>query len=303
MRRLLACKARLIAGLFVGLAAATPGARAATLPLSTADQACEQLGGRLQSIQVGDCKRLRLVAGTGASRDGRPMLYRDFPPSSKPQRPSRVLLIGGIHGDELSSVSIVFQWMRKLDQERLQPFHWRVIPSANPDGLFANPASRVNRGGVDLNRNFPSADWNRRALAYWKSKTGADPRRYPGKAALSEPETRWLAEQIRQFKPDAIVSVHAPYGVLDYDGPLDPPQRFGYLRLHPLGTYPGSLGNYAGIDLGLPVITLELPHAGIMPTPAQSQRIWSDMINWLEQNLPRDEPALYQRLGEQPWGR
>lgn len=28
-----------------------------------------------------------------------------------------------------------------------------------------------------------------------------------------------------------------------------------------MGTYPGSLGNYAGIYLGVPVITLELPHA------------------------------------------
>jgi protein MpaA len=56
-----------------------------------------------------------------------------------------------------------------------------------------------------------------------------------------------------------------------------------------LGTYPGSLGNYAGVDLGLPTITLELPHAGTMPTPAQSQRIWSDMISWLEQNLPPAE--------------
>lgn len=289
MQRLqLPLKARLIAGLFVGLAGAD--AQAAATPLAGADQACEQLARKLQSIQLADCKRLHLHVGAGASRDGRPLLYRDFPPSQPPQRPSRVLLIGGIHGDELSAVSIVFQWMRKLEQERLQPFHWRVIPSANPDGLFASPSSRVNRGGVDLNRNFPSGDWNRRALAYWKSKTGSDPRRYPGKSALSEPETRWLVEQIREFKPDAIVSVHAPYGVLDYDGPSEPPQRFGYLRLHPLGTYPGSMGNYAGIDLGLPVITLELPHAGSMPTPAQSQRIWSDMISWLQQNLPAAAP-------------
>jgi protein MpaA len=292
-------KARLIAGLFVGLLSGT--AQAGATPLSSADQACDQLAAKLQSIQAGDCKRLHLIVGDGASRDGRPLLYRDFPPSRRPHRPSRVLLIGGIHGDELSAVSIVFQWMRKLEQERLQPFYWRVIPSANPDGLFADPASRVNRGGVDLNRNFPSADWSRRALAYWKSKTNSDPRRYPGKAALSEPEARWLTEQIREFRPDAIVSVHAPYGVLDYDGPPDPPQRFGYLRLHPLGTYPGSMGNYAGIDLGLPVITLELPHAGAMPTPAQSQRIWSDMIGWLQQNLPIDEPPLYRQPDDGLW--
>lgn len=280
--------ARLTAGLFVGVAGLTA---AAPLPLSSVDQACLQLSQRLQSVQLDDCRRLRLQAGDSATRMGRPLLYRDFLPSSSAPRPGRVLLIGGIHGDELTSISIVFQWMRKLDQERPQPFHWRVIPNANPDGLFASPASRVNRAGVDLNRNFPSVDWQRTALAYWKTKTQSDPRRYPGKAPLSEPETRWLVEQIRQFQPDAIVSVHAPYGVLDYDGPPDPPKYFGYLRLSPLGTYPGSLGNYAGTDLGLPVITLELPHAGLMPTPVQSQQVWSDMIGWLQRNLPARDPA------------
>jgi len=280
--------ARLIAGLFVGVVGL---AAAAPLPLSSVDQACQQLSQRLQSVQLDDCRRLRLQAGDSATRMGRPLLYRDFLPSPTAPRPGRVLLIGGIHGDELTSVSIVFQWMRKLDQERPQPFHWRVIPNANPDGLFASPASRVNRAGVDLNRNFPSVDWQRTALAYWKTKTQSDPRRYPGKAPLSEPETRWLVEQIRQFQPDAIVSVHAPYGVLDYDGPPDPPKYFGYLRLSPLGTYPGSLGNYAGTDLGLPVITLELPHAGLMPTPVQSQQVWSDMIGWLQRNLPARDPG------------
>jgi len=280
--------ARLIAGLFVGVVGL---AAAAPLPLSSVDQACQQLSQRLQSVQLDDCRRLRLQAGDSATRMGRPLLYRDFLPSPTAPRPGRVLLIGGIHGDELTSVSIVFQWMRKLDQERPQPFHWRVIPNANPDGLFASPASRVNRAGVDLNRNFPSVDWQRTALAYWKTKTQSDPRRYPGKTPLSEPETRWLVEQIRQFQPDAIVSVHAPYGVLDYDGPPDPPKYFGYLRLSPLGTYPGSLGNYAGTDLGLPVITLELPHAGLMPTPMQSQQVWSDMIGWLQRNLPARDPG------------
>ena len=82
-----------------------------------------------------------------------------------------------------------------------------------------------------------------------------------------------------------------------------PPERFGYLRLNQLGTYPGSLGNYAGIYLQLPVITLELPHAGLMPTAAQSQRIWSDMLSWLEKNVPRQQPALYERLQDQPWMR
>ena len=103
---------------------------------------------------------------------------------------------------------------------------------------------------------------------------------------------------IEEFKPDAIVSIHAPYGVLDYDGPDVPPERFGYLRLNQLGTYPGSLGNYAGIYLQLPVITLELPHAGLMPTAAQSQRIWSDMLSWLEKTSPGCAPCRCRRRAE-----
>jgi protein MpaA len=281
--RLRGPKARLLAGLFVvglGEAAAAPPA----LPLATVDRACALLGARLRSVDTAFCRSLDLEA-EAASRQGQPLLYRDFPPRPERRDAPRVLLIGGIHGDELTSVSLSFQWMGRLQEERLQPFHWRVIPCANPDGLLARPARRMNHRGVDLNRNFPSADWSARALRYWQQRTGADPRRYPGPGALSEPESRWLDEQIRGFRPDAIVSIHAPYGLLDFDGPRQPPQRFGLLRLHQLGTYPGSLGNYAGIDLALPVITLELPHAGLMPTPAQSQRIWTDMLSWLAANL------------------
>ena len=74
--------------------------------------------------------------------------------------------------------------------------------------------------------------------------------------------------------------------MLDYDGPDNPhpPQRFGYLRLQRLGVYPGSLGNY-GYSFGIPVITLELPSAGNMPNPAETQKIWADMLSWLEKNL------------------
>lgn len=269
--------------------------------MTSVDGLCTLIGNRLQSVRPETCRNLQLTAGDEASRHGLPFVYRDFPPRSHRRTPFRVLLIGGIHGDELTAVSMVFQWMQKLETERLQPFHWRVIPAANPDGLLAGKAQRTNGGGVDLNRNFGTPDWDRDARAYWQRVTHSDPRRYPGPSALSEPETRWLTAQIRQFRPDAVVSVHAPFGVLDYDGPLDPPQRFGYLRLQPLGIYPGSLGNYAGITLGLSTITLELPNAGIMPSFDQSQRIYADMLTWLEGNLPKSEPPLFRRLEDDPW--
>jgi murein peptide amidase A len=290
--------ARLFAGLFIFGAANTAQAQ---VPLASIERACERIAERLREVELRDCLDARLKAGDGSSHAGMPMLYRDFLPGQSRRTPFRVMLIGGIHGDELSAVSITFQWMKKLEAERLQPFHWRVIPSANPDGLLLPIASRTNGRGVDLNRNFATPDWDEKALDRWRKRTRYDPRRFPGSHAASEQETQWLTRQIRDFRPDAIISIHAPWGVLDYDGPLHPPQRFGYLRLQPLGIYPGSLGNYAGLVLRLPTITLELPHSTDLPTNAQSQRIWADMLDWLERNLPDAEPPLFQRLGDSHW--
>lgn len=289
--------ARLSAGLFVALCA---DAAAQAIPLTSLEQTCELIGERLGSVGVRQCLDSGLQIGGGASVSGLPLLYRDYAATSQREPPKRVLMIGGIHGDELSSISVVFKWMDRLEHSRFQPLHWRVAPCTNPDGLLLQPSTRVNARGVDLNRNFPSADWERAALTYWTRRTGSDPRRYPGPSALSEPETRWLVDQIEAFQPDAIVSVHAPYGVLDFDGPQEPPERFGYLHLHQLGTYPGSLGNYAGVNRGLPVITLELPHAGIMPTAQQWQRIWADMLTWLDERLT-DPAPIYLRLDADPW--
>ncbi len=288
--------ARLLAGLFV-----CTSCLATAAPAVTMERACEALGGKLRSVSVAYCQKSGLKASHFTSVRGQPILYRDYAArTSQTDKPYRVLLLGGIHGDELTAVSIVFDWMQRLDTEKFQQFEWRVLPCLNPDGLLANPATRVNANGVDLNRNFPTLDWKSDALNYWTVKTRKDPRRYPGTKALSEPESRGLLEMIKEFQPDVIVSVHAPYGVLDFDGPQKPPQQFGYLYLQLLGTYPGSLGNYAGMNLSVPVITLELPSAGQMPPPTQAQRIWEDMLVWLEKNLPKRKPTQYSQLDNQP---
>ncbi len=52
-----------------------------------------------------------------------------------------------------------------------------------------------------------------------------------------------------------------------------------------VGTYPGSLGNYAGIQKQIPVVTIELPYAGIMPTVSEVSHIWRDLISWLSKNI------------------
>lgn len=70
-----------------------------------------------------------------------------------------MLLFGGIHGDEYSSVTIVFKWLSILDRYHSGLFHWRVVPLLNPDGLLRGRSQRMNHRGVDLNRNFPTPDW------------------------------------------------------------------------------------------------------------------------------------------------
>lgn len=291
--------ARRLAGFFVSAALLAGPATAA--PLASVETACRSIAAKVQGVSAGECAASGLQAATVASVQGQPILFRDYLAGSRRSTPKRVLLIGGIHGDELSSVQVSFEWMRRLAAEKFQPFHWRVAPCLNPDGLLKPSSSRTNARGVDLNRNFPTPRWAELAPRYWEKRTRRDRRRWPGPAAGSEPETQWLVQQIKSFKPDAIVSVHAPYGILDFDGPRAPPRKLGFLNLNELGTYPGSLGNYAGVQLGLPVITLELPHSQETPTASQNARIWSDLLTWLERNLPKGEAPLYQRLADQNW--
>lgn len=213
----------------------------------------------------------------------------------------RVLVLGGIHGDEMSSVSLVYHWIALARQgvsDMPRPVHWRFVPSLNPDGLFARPSKRVNARGVDLNRNFPTPNWSRDAKEYWEQRTRRDPRRWPGKAALSEPETRYVVDQIAHFKPHLIVSVHAPFGVLDFDGPTVPPSRLGRLYLDQVGIYPGSLGNYGGVHKGVPVVTIELPSAGQLPQEGEVRQMWLDLLRWTAERIQPQAPASSDKPGK-----
>jgi hypothetical protein len=228
-----------------------------------------------------------------------------------PEPPGRVLLVGGMHGDELSATTIVFKWIGQLDRagagrppgnappndrEDDLPLHWRIAPLVNPDGLLQRPAVRMNSHGVDLNRNFPTADWFSESKDYWERRTGKDPRRYPGPYPMSEPESRWLAEEIDRFQPDVVVSIHAPYNNVDFDGPPAAPDRLGPLQLSLMGTYPGSLGRYAGVSRQIPVVTIELPHAGIMPSQKDQHGILGDLVDYLSEKIAAQRAGLNQPM-------
>lgn len=240
-------------------------------------RACDEFYARLPNVSWTLCQAAGLQPGEGRSVKGRTIYTRDVQ-AAAPRL--RVLVIGGMHGDELSSASVALHWIR-LAQDAGEPIHWRFIPALNPDGLFDKPARRVNANGVDLNRNFPTPNWERDSVYYWEKRTRKDPRRWPGRTPLSEPETRFLHEEMLRFKPNLIVSIHAPYGILDFDGPTTPPRRLGRLYLDQLGVFPGSLGNYGGVHQGMPVVTIELPSALLTPRNVEIQRMWADLHQWM----------------------
>ncbi len=250
--------------------------------------ACESIARKLASVQLQECLSLGLELSGGRSVLGTPILHKEYPPLAGRKPLGRVLLFGGIHGDEYSSVTIVLKWMAILNRFHSGLFHWQMVPLLNPDGLLRRRSQRMNEHGVDLNRNFPCPNWLAATQDYWIRRTGRNLRRYPGSAPLVEPESRWLADEIERFRPDVIVSVHAPHGVVDFDGPPKAPARLGSLELKLLGTYPGSLGRYAGVKLELPVVTLELPSAGSMPSSTEQIGIWRDLVRWLRHRLPAD---------------
>ena len=256
-----------------------------TAQKQTINDLCQRIANKLSSVSRHECNSLDLQESGELSRTGQQLAYRDYPPIGDKKPLGKILFIGGIHGDEYSAVSVTIKWMHILKRFHSGAFEWRFIPLLNPDGLLRKKSQRMNDNGVDLNRNFPTNSWDE-TLDYWDKKTEKNKRRYPGPYALSEPESSMLYEEIMTFQPDVIISVHAPHGIVDFDGPKKTaPQKLGDLNLKLLGTYPGSLGNYATLFGEMPVVTLELKHAGIMPSKGQISLIWTDLVRWLRTKM------------------
>lgn len=221
---------------------------------------------------------------------GRSVEHRDivakagFDIARCPVPPGCTLLIGGIHGDEAATITLLESFAQKHATRCGMARPVIVIPLANPDSFAGN--TRYNARGVDINRNF-GFNWHRES---------AEP---AGPEPWSEPETRALRDFILKIQPARIVSLHWALAEIDADGPqsnglawqmwnaLDEHERRPYrMRVWELGhglrrlqqTYdvcPGSLGQWCGYGLSYAkgirpaMITLELPYdpdAGSRPS-------------------------------------
>lgn len=233
------------------------------------------------------------------SEQGYPLLYWEYasggltdPFGSR----NTTIILGGVHADELTPVHMAFKLAKTIHDNPSVYQNIRVIiaPLVNPDGFFARPFKRMNANGVDLNRNFPTHQWNAQAYLHWHRSKERDKRKFPGNYANSEQGTRFQTDLIFRFHPDRIISVHAPLAFLDLD--FDNKRLFhkdaqltedqkkakeiasiisryaGNYKIKDFGIYPGSLGNYAGNERTIPTITLELSSSD----PRRVNKFWAD---------------------------
>ena len=76
--------------------------------------------------------------------------------TSSTHTPRRVLITGGMHGDEPAGVEAVLQFLARDNTALLKKFSFVIIPCINPYGYVHN--TRETRDDVDINRSFETDD-------------------------------------------------------------------------------------------------------------------------------------------------
>ena len=76
--------------------------------------------------------------------------------ASSARTPRRVLITGGMHGDEPAGVEAVLQFLERDNITLLKNFSFLVIPCINPYGYIHN--TRETLDGIDINRAFEADD-------------------------------------------------------------------------------------------------------------------------------------------------
>lgn len=130
----------------------------------------------------------RLEVSSYGQVGGQPLVMVRLPaigrrPGSKP--PLRVLVSGGVHGDEPSGVLAAVDWIEAAMKDKgvRKRFEIVVLPAVNPTGLVA--ATRVTGAGQDVNRTFPA-----------------------GTQAASSPEAAAISKALGEQPFDLFVDLH-----------------------------------------------------------------------------------------------
>lgn len=174
-----------------------------------------------------------------------------------------ILIIGVFHGDEEQGEYLINKFLENVNNVcglKKLPKKNRVfyIPRLNSE------KTRVNKNGVDLNRNFPTENWGEDTSA--AGDNAAD--YFCGLSPASEIETKFIVSLMSGTVFDAIITLHSPYKIVNYDGDkngkaLKLAQKISEITGYPVQKdigypTPGSFGTYAGVERDIPTITIEM---------------------------------------------
>ena len=171
----------------------------------------------------------------------------------------RLLVVAAVHGEEPETTFLLSRALRAFDKNFASA---AFVLCANPDGVTLG--TRGNANGVDLNRNFATANWSAGTVPSRSVlEAPRDTLLSSGTAPGSEPETRALVSLIENLDPETILSMHAPIGCVDAPAPTEIVRElgdiFGVPHVPDIGyATPGSLGTWCA-ERKKECVTLELP--------------------------------------------
>jgi hypothetical protein len=190
----------------------------------------------------------------GHSVQGRPIEMRQV---GDPRWPGELLVFGCIHGDECGAAGV-----EPLTGGCPDPSaDVYLVPDLNPDGTAAD--SRLNRNGVDLNRNFNAG---------WHQAGRPGDAEYSGPRPFSEPETRLAARIVHALEPAATIWFHQYRGehpfVRAFGQSVPGARHFAALARMPfrLMRWPaGTAPNWQNHRFDAPAFVVELPQGRLEP--------------------------------------
>jgi protein MpaA len=199
---------------------------------------------------------------------------------------SKIVFVGGTHGNEKSSVATMNAWIDYLELHAHELPSNRsiiVIPNLNPDGYASS--SRTNANNVDLNRNFPSNDWSSSV----QMPGGQNLPQGGGITPLDQPESQAMASFIQAQSPRLVLTYHAVAKVVisnDTGDSITQSQKYAELSGYPFTSNANSHGTFEYATTGefedwladkenIPGILIELSSMSSNQFPTHRSAMWA----------------------------